>query len=249
MIQGNSATRGCQPVRKVGKKSANPTSPSTPDPSGTGFTLVELLVAVAIIVILIALLFPALRSVGDKSASAKCAGNLKGLGAAVGVNAAENNGKWLIMDQMYGSWDKTMRDRGIMDSDKASFCPSAEPKSYGLYQTYGVTWMGVTAVPEDQNVLLYSTNTTGTRTYYEINMLAISQPAKYLIMADSFTTRFRSQYHIVQGNTGMDEIQLRHNGRANVLFADGHVDALDTKGLKQIGWRMAFDKKGVLTNF
>lgn len=252
MIQWTSAT--CRGVNEIIRKFGNTSSDrmSLPKHShlGRGFTLMELLIVVALIGVLFALLFPALGSFRDKALSAKCVGNLKNIGGAIGINVSDNGGKWLVMDQMYGSWDKTMRDRGILASDKASFCPSCKPNTYELFQTYGATWMGNTAVPEDKNVLLYSTNSQGTRTYYEVNTMAISQPSKFLIMADSYTTRYGgSQYHIVQGNTGMDEIHLRHNGRANVLFADGHVNALDPKGLKEIGWRMAFDQKNVITNF
>jgi prepilin-type processing-associated H-X9-DG protein len=252
MIQWTSVTcRGkSEIVRKLGNKSSDPMSLPKHSRFGSGFTLTELLIMVTLIGVLFALLFPTFGSFRDKTLSAKCVGNLKSIGAAIGINISDNGGKWLVMDQMYGSWDKTMRDRGILSSDKASFCPSCKPKSYELYRTYGATWMGNTAVPEDKSVLLYSTNSQGTRTYYEVNTVAISQPSKFLIMADSYSTRNNGgQYHIVQGNTGMDEIHLRHNGRANVLFADGHVNALDPKGLKEIGWRMAFDQKNVITNF
>lgn len=242
---------GCRqtPSRKSASRTAHRSQPSRQGLFRDGFTLTELLIVVAIIGVLVALMFPTLGSLRDKAMSAKCAGNLRGIGSAIAVNVSENNGKWLVMDQMYGSWDITMRDRGILTTDKTSFCPSCDPKTYQQNQTYGATWMGYTAVPEDQNVLLYSTNSAGTRTYFEINMMKISQPSKFLIMADSYTTRFKTQYHIIQGNSGMDEIHLRHNNRANALFADGHVGALDWKGLKEIGYRMAFTESGVLTNF
>lgn len=216
---------------------------------GSGFTLTELIVTVAIIGVLAALLFPAVGSVKDKALAAKCVGNLRGLGSAVGLNMSGNNGKWLIMDSMNGTWEKTMRDRGELDSDKSSFCPSCDPKSYTIYRTYGVTWNGVANAPDNQNIIRYTSAGNGSRNFYEINMPAITKPSKFLLMADSFTTRFNSQYHIVQGNTGMDEIHLRHNGRANVLFADFHVESLDVNGLKDIGWHMAFNKNGVITNF
>jgi len=238
-------------VRNNGKHAAKLASSNKHGRPGSGFTLTELLVVIAIIVILVALLFPSLSSLRDRGLAAKCVGNLRGIGSAIPLSAADNNGKWLILNSPdgNGTWDKKLRDGGYMDSDKASFCPSFAPKQYGQYQTYGVTWLGVANAPDNQpSIISIRPTGPGTRTFYEINLMAIEKPSKYLLLTDSYTTRFRTQYHIVQ-QSGMDEIHLRHNNRANVLFADGHVDALDAKGLKEIGWKMAFDKKGVMTNF
>ena len=245
---------GNAPAGDVGKTTAA-RSNNNRGAAGRGFTLIELLVVIAIIAILIALLFPSVASLREKGLAGKCVGNLRAIASAIRLNAADNNGKWVIMDnEIYGSWDKTLRDRGYMDSDKASFCPSWAPKSYAIYQTYGVTWNGLALAPDDQNIITATYPTSSSpRTYFDIKLMAIEKPSKYLLLADSYTTRsyFKplSQYHIVQGNSGMDEIHLRHNNRANALFADGHVDSLNPAGLREIGWSMAFDKKGSLTNF
>lgn len=222
---------------------------TVPPPRAGAFTLIELLVIVAILAVLLALLFPALGTFREKGDAAKCAGNLKGLGAAIFLSAGDNNGRWVIQDnELYGTWHKTLRDRGYLSSDAASFCPSFNPKAYASHQTYGVTWNGFANAPDDQNVIT-TRPASGPREYYDIKLMNITKPSKFLLMADSFTTRFKSQYHIVQGHTGMDEIHLRHRGRANVLFADGHVEALNPEGLREIGWRQAFDAKGAITNF
>ena len=239
----------------IERRTANAKSLIKPKGSGRdGFTLIELLVVITIVAILVLLLSPTLTSMRQKANATKCASNLRGLGSAIQMSAAENNGRWLIMPagEIYATWDKTLREGGYLDSDKASFCPSWDPKKYGIYQTYGVTWNCVAVAPDDPAIIRNTIQPIGLpREFYEINLKVITKPSQFLLMADSMTTRFgpvKSQYHIVQ-ESGMDEIHLRHSNRANVLFADGHVDALDTVALKKIGWRMAFDQTGKLIIF
>ena len=61
-----------------------------------GFTLVELLVVVAIIGILAALLTPAINAVMQKGNQARCVGNLRSIGAAAGAWSAANNNQVLF---------------------------------------------------------------------------------------------------------------------------------------------------------
>src|SRR5688572_27564892 len=57
-----------------------------------GFTLVELLVVVAIIALLIAILLPALSKARERAQSAVCAANIKGIGTSFHTYAAEFSG-------------------------------------------------------------------------------------------------------------------------------------------------------------
>jgi prepilin-type N-terminal cleavage/methylation domain-containing protein/prepilin-type processing-associated H-X9-DG protein len=57
------------------------------------FTMVELLVVVAIIAFLAAIAFPSFTKAMDISKSAKCIGNLRGIGAAALAYSAENDGR------------------------------------------------------------------------------------------------------------------------------------------------------------
>lgn len=57
-----------------------------------GFTLLELLAVLCVVAILAALVFPFIKSFIERANGAKCAANLKSLGAASMAYAADNNG-------------------------------------------------------------------------------------------------------------------------------------------------------------
>jgi prepilin-type N-terminal cleavage/methylation domain-containing protein len=82
--------------------------------SRTGFTLVELLVVVAIIAILMALLLPALHMAREKAREAKCIGNLKqsGLALTQWYNNADRYPEWDIPSMApggeLGSWPEML---------------------------------------------------------------------------------------------------------------------------------------------
>lgn len=59
------------------------------DTPARGFTIVELLISVAIIVLLLAVLVPALDAAVNSAQKAKCAANLGGIGRGVGAYAAD----------------------------------------------------------------------------------------------------------------------------------------------------------------
>ena len=66
-----------------------------------GFTMIEMLVVIAIILILAALLFPFLRGAMETARQTKCMSNLRQLGIATFTYAADNNGRGPFNDSTY----------------------------------------------------------------------------------------------------------------------------------------------------
>jgi prepilin-type N-terminal cleavage/methylation domain-containing protein len=59
-----------------------------------GFTLIEILIAIAVICVLSAIVFTVSKKAIDSSHMAKCAGNLRGIFVSLGAYAADNNGAY-----------------------------------------------------------------------------------------------------------------------------------------------------------
>lgn len=219
-----------------------------------GFTLIELLVVIAIIAILAVLLFPVMGKMRESAQASQCISNLRQVGIAGLLYAGEHQGKWLTVDEPNGlpMWDVILLDGGYLSSEKCAFCPAWAPKTYQSWATYGVTWRGEANAPDDVGVIQQRLASNYHVLVATINLMAIQKPSKYVIMADSYTTRFGPngvQYPIIQGTGPYDEMHLRHGNRANILFADGHVAALAGVDLPEVGWHWAFDRAGKLKKF
>ena len=106
-----------------------------------GFTLVELLVVVSIIVVLIALLLPALDQAREHAKRLKCLAQLRGLAFAQGSYSSDNRGhlaphaQWdvsTIFSRSFGGWADAVDNwtgnglliyRGYVDNPRTAWCP------------------------------------------------------------------------------------------------------------------------------
>ena len=183
----------------------------------------------------------------------KCIGNLKNVVSAARLAAAENNGRWTVVNEPegYWYWDQLLVGGNYLDQ-QSSYCPGWNPKKYELGRSYGVTWLGYAKAPDNEGVIMQQLAPDGHVRVMTINLPVISRPASYVLLADSYSARpylDGPQYSIIQGNGPYDEIHLRHQKRANVAFADGHIAPTDQTELANVGWNCAFDKKGELIRF
>jgi prepilin-type N-terminal cleavage/methylation domain-containing protein/prepilin-type processing-associated H-X9-DG protein len=170
------------------------------------FTLIELLVVVAIIGMLASLSLPAVQSGIEKAKSAKCMGNLRGIGSAVTQYIADPvNGHQFppIYSVSGGSADVS-----------AGTAPPQSLAPLACLEAYGVT-MPMLTCPSDR------APGTNYGSYMWSPVLQGEQPQSVRIYSRGgvFTIDRLSRMTICTDNG------RPHLGKLNVLRADGHVDS------------------------
>lgn len=216
------------------------------------FTLIELLAVIAIVAILASLTLVGLGRIRDSARGTKCTSNLRQIGAAFQLYAADNRGvypalrksqnasspnpnpsqnNWMVEISPYAFRDVA----GIADIKRTGesaniiHCPSYDllftsfsDTNYTGYQTGGYGMNPNLNIPGVGGSMAYDTRYPAT---------AIQYPAKTILAGDS------GNYHLDVKGTSWTKVNntaegyysgapLRHGSTANYLFCDGHVISL-----------------------
>ena len=189
------------------------------------FSLIELLIVVAVISILLTLLLPALEKAREKARGTVCTGNFMQLGKLMTFYMDANSG---FID-VYGSgqtgapqWGTSLEKTAGSGKDVLPshyFCPSFDaPAERGPGYTYGIKW---TAWGWENDVSAYIPTDPDDSNRKVLDTRRIRTPASYYYLVDSVDWVLRTPFYTFgAGNRG---IHLRHSSRAGTLFLDGHA--------------------------
>lgn len=200
-----------------------------------GFTLIELLVVVALVAVLAALAIPAIAGARERSRAVTCSSHMRSLGMAILLYAQDNQGRfprsshsaaanrepgWAASIAPYlgappGEADAAWVNREFRCPANTNDAPNTHSYAMNVffelrrgdsYLGRPATWRCVTHVPRPARTIL----------------LAETAAASGGMAPDHFMAHQWSSPAAPRRAVAHD----RHNGRANYLFVDGHVESL-----------------------
>ncbi|HWL52915.1 MAG TPA: prepilin-type N-terminal cleavage/methylation domain-containing protein [Chthoniobacteraceae bacterium] len=210
------------------------------------FTVLELMLVIIIAAVLAVLSWAALGSISRRGENLRCVNHLRQIGVAIHAYAGEFHG--MVLPRNYGlhrskddpdkptgaerAWYSRLYYRQYVADPAIFSCPSlplypkgAKPtpiRNAGA-ETYAMrSWV----VPG---------NAWEPQSEEHKPLSAITEPANFFLIVDSVWLSSRNQgYGVAPGNKDQN-IHVRHNGKANALFADGHVEAKPAAYFRELG--------------
>lgn len=190
------------------------------------FTILELLIVIAIITILASLLLPSLSRAKEKSREVLCRGNFKQTAICLDMYSGDNYSHFPLG---YNGLGTLTINRYWFDLLKEY----ANAKPGPAYPYYRNT---IFECKSDTDRVIGGTESTSYIyafifwTYYSTNdifALKISSPSTTGILADGWGSTvmpYRVVADVEKGRDSSMQLRIRHSKGTNILFCDGHAD-------------------------
>lgn len=211
----------------------------------TSFTLVELLIVIAIVMILIAMLMPALKNSRESARQLMCLSNQKQCMLAEISYAGDYNGAifkflYLVTPTKGIAWCESITGGNIayeapvyLSSKKTLVCPAYAPNSFDEANQLLTRW---------NTYGMYASGSIGGESIGNWNesilrIWKVKNPSRFFLFADTAqsTTATQWYYFYTSGFGENGGIHIRHMNRTNTAFIDGHAASLDLGSLKDLG--------------
>lgn len=227
---------------------SNTHKPGSPAPKlrAGGFTLIELMVVIAIIAIVASILLPAISRSKEKGRQINCLNNMRQIGLAFRLYHGDFNDLFPApgSKQRYGpqpeDWIWWQYGRNITNSSIARYLDGFNPKMFTCpTDREAFDLQGKGALPDSPYRYSYSltshdlkgernigmaTIITVERKVYPYRASMILNPSDKIMLAEESRATVNDPRFVPSD----DKLADRHNGRCNVLFADGHIKTMDS---------------------
>ena len=222
------------------------------------FTLIELLIVVAIIAILAALLLPALNKVRDRARTISCLNNLKELSRVMHFYANDYK-NYSITRQNSSPWPNWLVNYHYVRTHREPFlfCPTLRDQSTSSstpqWHTYGhnyIAWEDHHKFWVDRGFGRFAIINDGSTSMY-LHLTGIKKPSQLPHFADTVNLNYSpplgSWMCPLRHQNGTEMISYHHAGNSNIAFIDGHAATHSPQETKEFGaLRGAINGVGVL---
>lgn len=198
------------------------------------FTLIELLIVIAIIAILAAILLPALQKARARGLTVDCMNRQKTCITTVHIYANDYDGLWMAKHPKNGSswvWYDQLANAGYFPLRASTShmrrlwceCPDPLGIGSGMNSAYGLMSTNVMYFSDD----FYQTDSAGKGIFYRMKKLN----SKHMIFAESGLyssssgkiTNWSFFKSAESSNDSRGKFWIKHVNRGNIAFADGRV--------------------------
>lgn len=200
--------------------------------SSPGFTLLEMLVAISIVLVLAVVGASATKQAMGAAAAAKCQANLRQTLSGILLYAGENNAELPLHNRgdgttVTGWWHMTdiapyvqyEHKSGVNDLAQVYRCP--EDKLFGLKDSSGA-W-ALEEISFGYNVQMGKGGKSGA--YRPVRLGQINNPSQKILIGDSgHKSEDGEVAYTLNPTDGTRQLPIaRHHGKYHIGFADGHV--------------------------